>query len=343
VRSTVVFVEVAPDEGVTRTSLEALTLGRDLAAGTGTPLVAVTIGEEVAGADAPLAADVGAYGAVRSVALTHGSLSPDVYAPGRWGAALAAAVEELDADAVVVPGSERGTEVLAHVGARLDLPMTANCTSIEAATVDGHSGATWRLTRLRWGGVLLEDAELAADRALVTVAAHHVVPTPVSEPVSASAEALAVHLDDQDPLLAPQVVEHAAATGGVGLATARVVVSGGRGVGSAEGFAPLEELAQLLGGAVGCSRVVTNAGWRSHNDQVGQTGTRVAPDLYIACGISGATQHWVGCMNSKRILAINTDPEAPMVTRAHDAVIADVQEVLRAVLQEVRTRTGSPV
>jgi electron transfer flavoprotein alpha subunit len=135
-----------------------------------------------------------------------------------------------------------------------------------------------------------------------------------------------------------RLVERATAATGVTLATAPVVVSGGRGVGSAENFAVLEELAELLGGAVGCSRVATNNGWRPHRDQVGQTGTKVSPDLYIAAGISGATQHWAGCMGSKTILAINTDPEAPMVTRAHYAVVGDAVEVLRAVADEIRSR-----
>jgi electron transfer flavoprotein alpha subunit len=126
----------------------------------------------------------------------------------------------------------------------------------------------------------------------------------------------------------------------VTLGTAPGVVSGGRGVGGAEGFALLEELAELLGGAVGCSRVATNNGWRPHADQVGQTGTRIAPDLYIACGISGATQHWVGCMSSKKILAINTDKDAPMVTRADYAVLGNLHEVLPALIAEVRARRG---
>jgi len=149
-------------------------------------------------------------------------------------------------------------------------------------------------------------------------------------------------LDDKDfrVRLVPQVE---ADTGKLSLAQARVVIGGGRGVGSAEGFAALEELANLLGGAVGCSRVVTSLGWRPHSDQVGQTGTRIAPELYIACGISGAIQHMVGCRAAKHILAINTDPAAPIVAQADYAVIGDVQKVLGAVNAEIRrVKAGEP-
>ena len=106
----------------------------------------------------------------------------------------------------------------------------------------------------------------------------------------------------------------------------------------AEAVAPLEELAAELGGVVGCSRAVTNNGWRPHSDQGGQTGTRIAPEIYIASGISGAIQHWVGAMAAKNILAINTDQEANMVTRAGHAVIGDLHQVIPAITEEVRRR-----
>jgi electron transfer flavoprotein alpha subunit len=141
--------------------------------------------------------------------------------------------------------------------------------------------------------------------------------------------------------LAVRAVETPAGAGGASLATARVVVGGGRGVGSADGFAPLEELAALLGGVVGVSRVVTSEGWRPHTQQVGQTGTKITPDLYLACGISGAIQHFAGCSGAKNIIAINTDPAAPMMTRADYAVIGNLHEVVPALVIALRERAAA--
>jgi electron transfer flavoprotein alpha subunit len=136
------------------------------------------------------------------------------------------------------------------------------------------------------------------------------------------------------------VSREARTSSGMSLGDAKVVVGGGRGVGSAAGFEQLEHLAGLLGGAVGGSRVVTSLGWRPHSDQIGQTGLRIAPDLYIACGISGAIQHIVGCKAAKRILAINTDPESPIMAVADFAVIGDLGSVVPAISAEIERRRG---
>jgi electron transfer flavoprotein alpha subunit len=195
------------------------------------------------------------------------------------------------------------------------------------------------VTRQRWGGSLLEEAELTGTPKLLTVAPHAVAAEPSARAGEASVRELRPDFTERD--FRVRVRGHVeVAEGRVSLADARVVVSGGRGVGSAEGFGILEELAAALGGAVGCSRVVTSQGWRPHADQVGQTGTRVAPELYIACGVSGAIQHMVGCKGAKRILAINMDAEAPILASAHHAVLGDLHRVLPAVIQEIRRRKG---
>ncbi|MGA2009721.1 MAG: electron transfer flavoprotein subunit alpha/FixB family protein [Solirubrobacteraceae bacterium] len=252
------------------------------------------------------------------------------YAPAAWAQTLVELIAARAATALVGPGSDRGNEVLAHVAAKLDQPMSANCVSATA-------GDPASVVRVRWGGSLLEEARLHGAPLLLTSAAHAVAAEPLGDveavPVTASASALdqAVRVSERIP----------AATGGVSLADAGVVVSGGRGVGSADGFAVIEELAALLGGAVGCSRAVTSAGWRPHADQVGQTGTKVSPEIYIACGISGATQHMAGCKGAKRLLAINPDGEASIFASADYAVIGDLHEVVPAISQEIRKARGA--
>lgn len=253
------------------------------------------------------------------------------WAPEAIGESLAQVIRAVSPSAVLAAGTERGNEAMAHIAAILDLPMAANVTRIQP------SGEEWELTRVRWGGSLLEEAVLSGTPKLATVALH-TVPAVTGGAVGA-AETFTPQLSDD--LARTRVTDRMTVSEGITLTTAPVVVSGGRGVGSPEGFAVLEELAGLLGGAVGCSRVVTNNGWRPHSDQVGQTGTRVAPNLYIACGISGAIQHWVGMMASKNVLAINNDAQAPMVTKADYAVIGDLHPVLEAVVAEVRRRKGS--
>ena len=247
----------------------------------------------------------------------------DGYAPQAW----ARAISQLSPATVVAAGTDRGNEVLAHAAVMTGGVFAANCVSASGDDV----------VRQRWGGSLLEEARLHGDVRLMTVAPHTVaIEEAAGEP---SVEHFTPELQPQDTVA--RVVERVdTSTGGLSLAEAPVVVSGGRGVGSAEGFAPLEELASLLGGVVGCSRAVTSAGWRPHTDQVGQTGTKISPDLYIPCGISGATQHMAGCKGAKKLLAINSDPEAPIMSSADYAVIGDVLEIVPAITAELRRVRG---
>jgi electron transfer flavoprotein alpha subunit len=209
-----------------------------------------------------------------------------------------------------------------------------------ANVIEVTPGSSWRLVRQRWAGSLLEDAALDAPVRLLSVAPHAVAPAEVSAAsLSPAVSTFEPAIEEAD--FAIRVVSHEAAHhAGVSLTDAKVVVGGGRGVGSAAGFAQLEELAALLHGAVGGSRVVTSLGWRPHSDQIGQTGLRIAPDLYIACGISGAIQHIVGCKSAKRILAINTDAESPIMAVADYAVIGDLNAIIPAISAEIRRRAG---
>lgn len=320
-----ILVVVEHDRGVLATAtLEALTAARSL----GGDLQALTIGSAADG----LTADLAAYGVV-AVHQAHGEVLAD-YGPEAWGEVVAQAVRSLSPSLVLATGTDRGNEVLAQAAARLDLPFAANCTEL-LGPLEADSIET---TRVRWGGSLLEHAALSAAVKLVTIVHHSVDARPADVPGVAVPTALAV---DLAPSLARSVVrDRVERKAGVTLSTAPIVVGGGRGVGSADGFAPLQELANELGGVVGCSRAVTNNGWRNHTDQVGQTGTRIAPDVYLACGISGAIQHWVGAMASKHVIAINTDPQANMVTKAGYAVIGDLHQVVPAITAEIRRRRG---
>ena len=302
-------------------SLRALTLARSLG----------DVGAVVFADSAP--ADALAQYGVTDVYLVESS-SLDGYAPQAWARTLAGLASETGATAVLAAGTDRGNEVLAHLGAITGLPMAANCTLV---TPDG--GQTHRLVRHRWAGLLLEDAVMEAPVALFTVATDSVAAVAAHGAAAIQAHVYKPELAEAD--LVVRAAESPAGAGGASLATARVVVGGGRGVGGPDGFWPLEELAGLLGGALGVSRVVTSEGWRPHRQQVGQTGTKIAPELYLACGISGAIQHMAGCQAAKHIVAINTDPAAPIIARADYAVIGDLNQVIPALVSALRARQAA--
>jgi electron transfer flavoprotein alpha subunit len=311
------------DQGVlSEFSLQMLAYARQLAESTGAGITAVVIGEDAEG----VVQDMKQYPVSRVVWVRHPQLQD--YAPQAWAKGVVDLMEAHKPEMVLAAATDRGSEVMAHVGAMTDLPLAANCIEVKP-------GTPYQVTRLRWGGSLLEQAELKGDPRLITLGLHVFEPLEAGQAEEKEVQTLEPGLSDQEfrvRLTERQAIQ----TEGVTLKTAPVVVGGGRGVGSAEGYQVLEELAELLGGAVGGSRVATNNGWRSHADQVGSTGNRISPDLYIACGISGAIQHLVGCKGAKNILVINKDPEAPFFSKADYGVVGDLHQILPAIIEEAR-------
>jgi electron transfer flavoprotein alpha subunit len=344
--SVVCYVEQDVDGVIVDSSLRAVTFARSLARQSGEDILAAVVASRPRGPSAMAPAgrspEAGAIGAATDAQDTLGTYGvADVcvlvlprtvgYAPRALATGLAQLAGAARATAVLAASTDHGNEVMAHLAALSHLPMVANCFEVE------RSGpTTLRLSRHRWGGSLIEDATLEAAVALLTVATDFVPARPAPEPTEPASRTFTPELAEAD--IAVRAIESRDPASGVSLANAKVVVSGGRGMGGADAFEALEQLAALLGGAVGVSRAVTSLGWRPHSEQVGQTGTRVAPDLYLACGISGAIQHLAGCQSAKVMVAINLDPQAPIMGRADYAVIGDVNVVLPALVEALQCR-----
>ncbi|MGI8901117.1 MAG: electron transfer flavoprotein subunit alpha/FixB family protein [Nocardioides sp.] len=305
--------------GVVEVSRETLTFARSL----GRPVHALTVGTP---ADS-VVQQLGEYGVTKIVqAQGEGFAS---YAAAAWAAAVVEAAQ--DASVVMAAGTARGNEVLAHVACRLGVAMGANVVAIDSIE-------PLIVSRQVLGGAAMEELPLPDSTAVLTVAGHACDPQPAETTTSPDVVLLRVEVAEADLRARVMRTEPGEPDESGSLKSARVVVGAGRGAGSADGFEELLELTELLDGSLGVSRVVTSLGWRPHHEQVGQTGSRVAPDLYIACGISGAIQHWAGMSSSKTILAVNNDPDAPMVTKAHYAVIGDLHEIVPAINEELRSR-----
>ena len=318
-------------EGVTLTSREALSFARtlrdsDLADHN---LEAIVVGPL---AD-PLLSLVLTHLGAQGVTVVHHADDERLssYGAAAWAASVVEVATAGSARLVIASGTPRGNEVLAHVSTRLDILMAANVIG-----VDGTEPLI--VSRQVMGGGVFEEMRLEGDVAALSVAGHALDAIPAAMPTEPEVRSFSPALTDADLLTRVVRTEAKEAGGTDALTSARVVVGAGRGAGSADGFGDLLELTGILGGALGVSRVVTSLGWRPHHEQIGQTGSRISPDLYVACGISGAIQHWAGCQSAKTILAINTDADAPMVTKAHYAVIGDLHEIVPAINEELKRR-----
>jgi electron transfer flavoprotein alpha subunit len=293
-------------------TLEALTRARRLAEGLGEKVAGVLLAEE----GAPLE-EARKYVDI----LYTATLGP--YTAERWAAGVLAAAKE-GAKAVVAPSSRQSRTYLGRVAYALKAGLLED--TLDSSLEGGEVHAT------RYAYLNRVTQRVKAPLPVVLTVKPNT--TPLAEPLGTSAEVV--------PLSVPQVptvevLERVAEEKkGVSLTEANVVVTGGRGMGGPEAFKLVEELAALLGGAVGATRAVVDAGWRPYGEQVGQTGKTVQPALYIALGVSGAVQHLAGMNKSKYIVAINKDPEAPIFKHADYGIVGDVHQVLPALIEAVK-------
>jgi electron transfer flavoprotein alpha subunit/NAD-dependent dihydropyrimidine dehydrogenase PreA subunit len=307
---------------------ELLGCGRGLAIGLGQRLCAVVAGKNVKAHAAPMAehgADI-VY-LIEDAGLTEGLTLP-------LARAISDAVREKKPAVVLFSATPFGRELAPRVSRRLGVGLTADCTEL---SIDGQTRDLLQ-TRPAWGGNLMATIFSPRSRPQMSTVRPGVMKAPAREPGrKAETVQMNVNLRPGDARL--EVLElkkelHKR----VDLSDARIIVSGGNGVGSREGFKLIEELAGLLGAEVGDTRIAVEEGWITQDRQVGQTGQSVCPDLYIACGISGAIQHRSGMAGAKTIVAINTDPNAPIFTIADIAIVGDLYKVVPELVAALKER-----
>ncbi len=315
-----VFIESKGGEPI-RASLEALGAARHVASTTGEPVCALVLGAD-AGAQAE---KVGAYGPDK--VLVGESPALDAFSASAYAKAIAAAAKAVDARAVFIGGNLHGRGLAARVSARLDAGQISDCTEIHVEGQEVHA------VRPVYAGKAMLKVKPVGEPWVLTPRPN-MFPPPASDGSAGAVEPFDTGITDAD-IKAKVLSFEKKESDRPELTEAGIIVSGGRGMKGPENFHLVESLAGALGAAVGASRAVVDAGWRPHSDQVGQTGKTVSPNLYVACGISGAIQHLAGMSSSKVIVAINKDKEAPIFKVADYGIVGDVFEVLPALTAEV--------
>jgi electron transfer flavoprotein alpha subunit len=309
-------------DGVFRkVTYEALSEGKRIADSMGSDLIALVIGANVESA----AAELGKYGPEKILVAEHEALAE--YLTDQYTRVAAEVIAKEEPAVIILGASAQGKDFSGRLSARLEAPLAMECVAVR---VEDDSLIA---TRPMYGGKIVADVTLNGKPQMVAIRPNAMS---IAEAQGAgNLEKLSV--DPGDSVL--RFVEKKLETGKVELTEADIVVSGGRGMGGTD-YTLLEKLAELLGGAVGASRSAVDEGWRPHSDQVGQTGKVVSPNLYIACGISGAIQHLAGMSSSKVIVAINKDPEAPIFSKADYGIVGDLFEVVPVLTEEIAKIKG---
>jgi len=310
-------------------SWEMMGEGRRLADGLGTTLTACVLGEKMD----EVTRQAIAYGADRVFVADDPTLS--VYRTKPYSRILVDLVREYKPEIFLLGASSRGRDLAGSIATPLHTGLTADCTGLEIEPETRRL----RQTRPAYGGNIMATIITPNHRPQMATVRHRVFEAPEPDE-SRQGQIVPIPVKLTEEEIASKVVAFLIQDEDVNIADANVIVSGGAGVGGPEGFGPLRELAQVLGGAVGASRAAVDAGWIPYPHQVGQTGRTVRPDLYIACGISGAIQHRAGMSTSRVIVAINTDPEAPIFDIATYGIVGDLAQVVPALTKAFRTKLG---
>jgi electron transfer flavoprotein alpha subunit len=307
-------------------SLESISRARALAAEIGGDVGVAVIGSGVEA----MAAQAGRYGAKRIY--TSDGADFEVFRSGVYADAALAAIKAADPAVVLFAASADGRDLAAACAARLGVGLLVDITGLEVR--DGRLTATHPC----FGGSIIAEKEATGEPVIATVRPGSFA----REEIGGEAEIIQLSVELSPASLMAQVLDVVCENVGViSLEEASIIVSGGRGLGGAENFAVLQELADELGAAVGASRAAVDSGWKHHQHQVGQTGKTVSPQLYIACGISGAIQHRAGMQTSQYIVAINKDPDAPIFSFADFGVVGDLFTVVPALTEEIRRRKAA--
>ncbi len=322
-----IFVWIEQFEGqVAGVSWEALGAARSLADENGGSVTACLFGDE--GLD-EAAQEAFAYGADKVLLAEDPSLANFRVEP--YAALLAQAAREAEPDVVLIGATFRGREMGPALAVDMESGCIADCTAL--VYEDGQLVAT----RPIYAGKLLSKCVIPERRPQIFTTRVRAFAKPEPDPAR-SGEVVKMEPVMAEDEIPSKVTGFKESEGGVSLGDAAIIVSGGRGVDGPEGYEPLQELADVLGGAIGASRAAVDAGWIPYEYQVGQTGKTVSPDLYIACGISGAIQHQAGMRTSSVIVAINKDPEAPIFKLAHYGVVADLFKAVPALTDALKEK-----
>lgn len=305
---------------------EMLGAGRQLADTMNQSLTALVFGQDVGDAAAS-SFDLGADAVIGCDDETLADFRVEAY-----GLLLAKLAQDRNPGVILIGATTRGRDLAAWVAAQLDAGLVADGIEFKL------ENETVKVTRPVYAGKLLSETFVKGSPQIITLRSRAFAP---AEPTGSTGQAEWVEAVVNEADLGTKILSFESSQGEVSLTDANIIVSGGRGVGGPEGFAPVQELATVLGGALGASRAAVDAGWIPYDHQVGQTGKTVSPDLYIACGISGAIQHQAGMRTSKIIVAINKDADAPIFKLATYGIVGDLFKILPALSAEFSKRLGS--